>query len=214
MEPTRRGRPRKVRPGILSAEQAAALLTPDQVATAEADARRERDAERKRQQRAREKIQRDRVKAASLAETERKWWESNRAALSAEASAAMQAQDYYIRDLLFSMETVVNVQELDPELIDIVVAFVKDRGVTHLGYISKNELPDWPSRQYWRDAELMDKLIAENSQTEQYVKYGLLAALPDWRVVDFLKGKAGWTWQRAADLVGYHTDHLNDVSYR
>lgn len=92
---------------------------------------------RKQQQRAREK-------AAQQKSTEQEQWEKNRADLEPETLAAMKAQDAHIRDLMFSMEIVVNVQELDPELIDIVKAFVEENGVVHLGYISKNDLPpDW-----------------------------------------------------------------------
>jgi hypothetical protein len=153
---------------------------------------------------------------ASRTVTERAWWEGNRSTLKPLELEAMQEQDAYIRDLLFSMEAVADAQQSNPVLIEIVEDLVKENGTTHLGYVSKNALPpDWPSRQYWRDAELMERLSGENKQTEQYVRYGLLTALPDWRVVEFLTEKAKWSWQQAADLVGYfHTDHLNFVQYR
>ena len=40
----------------------------------------------------------------------------------------------------------------------------------------------------------------------------LLAALPDWRVVNFLTVKAGW--QQAANMVGWYIDYPNFVRYR
>jgi hypothetical protein len=182
-------------------------LTPEQL-------KRKRDRDKKRKQRDGERKE----KAASRTVTEREWWDGNRSTLSFKELTAMQAQDQRVNDLLDSMELAgedpdfLNVEEITADLL----AFVKEHGATHLGYVSKNDLPPgWPSRQYWRDADLMDKLTAENSQTEQYVRYGLLAALPDWRVVQFLTEKAGWTWQQAAaELVGYYLDRLNFVRHR
>jgi hypothetical protein len=134
----------------------------------------------------------------------------------------MQAQDQRCHDLLYVMdyaiENSVSLKDLnyifERDFVADLVEFVKAHGVTHLGRITKNSIPaDWPSTQYWRDPALMLKLADENKQTEQFVKFGLLAALPDWRLVEFLT-RAGWEWQKVAQLVGYHIDHHNHVSHR
>jgi hypothetical protein len=131
----------------------------------------------------------------------------------------MQAQHERVHDLLDWMELCGHENEgLDfvsvEETTADVVESVKQDGTTRLGYITKNDIPaDWPSLQYWRDAELLENLENENKQTAQFARYGLLAALPDWRVVQFLTEKGDWTWQHAAALVGYH-DHRDQVKYR
>jgi hypothetical protein len=184
------------------------LLTPEQL-------KRKNSRERKRKQRAIDQKE----KAAARTATEREWWEGNRSALSPEELQEMQAQDERCHDLLDWMELCgyenegfefVSVEEITNQ----VVEFVKAHEVTHLGRISKNNLPaDWPSQQYWRNADLMLKLTDENKQTEQFVKFGLLAAPPDWRVIEFLTDRAGWTWQAAAQVVGYYIDNVGHVSY-
>jgi len=174
--------------------------TPDALLDAE-QLKRKRDREKKRKQRVGEKQE----KAASTSETEKEWWEGNRATLASEALAEMVELDGYVRDVLYSMQIVVGMPESDPELIQIVVSFVKERGVVHLGYIVKDAdiPPDWSGKPYWQDSVLLARLEAEGEQTAQYVRFGLLVALPDWRVVNFLTDKAGWSWEKAADLAGY-----------
>src|SRR5262249_24565293 len=158
--------------------------------------KRKRDRAKKRRQREGEKQE----KAASTAETEKEWWYGNRSALAPETLEAMHEQDAYLRDVSLSMETVKDVQQLDPELIQIVVELVKERGVVHLGHIVKDAdiPPDWSEKSYWQDPTLLAKLEAEGEPTARYVRFGLLTALPDWRVVEFLQ-KAAWDWKRAAE---------------
>jgi hypothetical protein len=177
--------------------------------------KRRRDREKKRK----ERDSKRKEKTASIAATRQEFWNGNRSALSSENLEAMFAQDGRVRDQLYFMDHGYKVTAEDIVYLSVdegtaeLVEFVKEHGVTHLGYVSKNDLPpDWPSRQYWRDADLMEKLENENKQTAQYVRYGLLAAVPDWRVVQFLTEKAGW--QQAADLVGYYLEHLNFVRCR
>jgi hypothetical protein len=97
-----------------------------------------------------------------------------------------------------------------------LVEFGKKHGLAHLGYVVKNNNipPDWFEQPFWRDAALLEILENENKQTAKYVRYGLLAAVPDWRVVQFLTEKAGWSWQQAADLVGYRVDYMDYVRYQ
>jgi hypothetical protein len=190
--------------------------TPDELLDAE-QLKRKRDREKKRKQRVGEKQE----KAASTSETEKEWWEGNRATLAPETLAAMVEQEAYIRDVLYGMQIVVGMPKSDPELIQIVVDLVKEHGTAHLGRITRDpDIPaDWSTgvfhgnAKYWQDTKLLSKLIAEGPATERYVKFGLLSGLPDWRVEEFLTGKAGWTWQQAADVVGYVTSR-NTVSYR
>jgi len=180
--------------------------TPDELLDAE-QMKRKRDREKKRKQRVGEKQE----KAASTSETENEWWESNRTTLAPETRETMKEQDAHIRDVLLSMKTVIDVQQLDPELIQIVVDLVTEHGTAHLGCITRDpDIPaDWSTgvfhgyAKYWQDTTLLSKLVAEGPATERYVKFGLLSGLPDWRVVEFLHKKAGWDWWKAADLVGY-----------
>jgi hypothetical protein len=177
-------------------------------AESEPEKRRRQWRERKRKQRLEQREQ----KAAQTVEAESEWWTQNRASLSPTELAAMEEQDEYLRDVLFSMETINDVQS-DPELVDVVVASVKEHGVTHLGGITRGDIPkDWSSRQYWKEPQLVAVLEQEGSQTAQFVRYGLLLALPDWRVAEFLQKKAGWSWDQVAELLGL-TDSRDIVRY-
>jgi hypothetical protein len=215
----RRGRPKKERPGILSDEQAEALKTPEQRASEEQELIRTQNLERKRKQRAREAAQRAQERTAEHCDNREDWFASQRALLPADELAALQEQDAYLNDVLFSMKTVQNVRESDPELIDIVTGLVKDLGTCHLGNITKD--PDIPCmaihrRPYWKNRELLDRLIAEGPQTAVYATYGYLNALPDYRVVEFLHKRANWEWDRAAALVNYKIDldgHVTHVTH-
>ena len=153
-------------------------------------------------------------KQALGTEDRSEWFERNRAELKSEELADWKAQDDYVRDLLFSMETVVNVRELGPELIEIVTEFVRENPCPHLGYVMRShEIPsDWSTgvlrknAKYWQDAALLELLYAEGPATERYVKYGLLSGIPDWRVARFLTDKAKWPWEKVSALLGYITD--------
>jgi len=189
--------------------------TPDELLDAD-QLKRKRNREKKRKERDGERKE----KAASIATTRQEFWNGNRSTLSSE-EAAMQAQHERIHDLLDWMELCGHENEgldfvsVEDTTADVVES-VRQHGVAHLGSIVKNDIPpDWSEQQFWRDPVLLEKLEDENKQTAQYVRYGLLSALPDWQAVQFLTEKAtGWTWQRAADLIGYHVDQRGRVSYR
>lgn len=172
--------------------------TPDELLDAE-QRKRKRDRAKKRKQRVVEREE----KAASVSETEREWWNGNRATLDPEKLAVMTEQDAYIHEILTSLEMV---QSLDDELVEIVVELVKENGTAHLGSIVKDvEIPaDWEEQQYWQNLDLVKKLEAESEATATYVRFGLFIALPDWRIVEFLTRKAGWKWDDAAKLVGWY----------
>jgi len=163
--------------------------------------------ERKARSRAKEK----KIKQAQATESEVEWWQRNRATLlKPDELAAMQEQDAEVREILRSMEIL---QGEDHELTQIVLDLVKERGVVHLGNIHRDpDIPaDWSSRPYWQDSALLGKLEAEGGQTAQFVRFGLLSSLPDWRAVEFVQ-KSGWSWEKAAELVGYVVTR-NTVSY-
>jgi hypothetical protein len=175
--------------------------------------------ERKRKQRSEEKQQ----KVAHSTETEDDWWARNRALLSQEDLEAMQAQDEGCRDYLTTMAYAtrndISLDDLnyifEKDYVTDLAGFVKEHGVVHLGAITRGDIPhDWPERQYWKEPELLAALEQENRQTAQYIRYGLFAGLPDWRVARFLVDKAKWPWDKAADLLGYHISHTNHVMYR
>jgi hypothetical protein len=165
--------------------------------------RRARDAARHRRKRA-EAAQ---ARAALSRSTEADFHELNRSSLPVAEREAMEAQDREVRELMYSMSAVSNVLESDPELIDIVVQFVKDFPCPHLGGVTRDpNIPaDWSSTEYWKDSELREALESENDATATFIRYGYLSGIPDWRVINFLHKKAGWDWNRAATLVGYHT---------
>jgi hypothetical protein len=167
-----------------------------------------KDAKRKRE----ERHKRSQQKNAATQATEQLWWEGNRTLLTPEALADLIAKDKYVRDLLFSMESIVDAA-LDPELLYIVRGFVETNGASHLGPITKNSIPyDWCSRKYWAEPNLLKKLTSENEQTETFILYGLHSALVDWKVVEFLTKKAGMSWKDAAALVGYRALVRDGVS--
>jgi hypothetical protein len=184
------------------------VLSPEQL-------KRRRDRLKKRKERTKQQHE----KTASIAATRQEFWNGNRSALSSNELTAMQAQHERVHDLLDWMELCGHENEgLDfvsvEETTADVVESVRQHGVAHLGSIVKNDIPpDWSEQQFWRDAALLEKLEGENLQTKQFVKFGLLTALPDWQAVQFLTEKGGWTWQHAAALVGYH-DHRDQVKYR
>jgi hypothetical protein len=193
-------------------------LYPDPIIPGEAGATVESEDE-KRRRIAREKKQKQRAaakqkKQALNTESEQEWFQQNRARLKPDELTATQEKDAYVRDLLFSMKTL---KGQDEELVQIVVEFVEERGVAHLGRITKagpETIPaDWPSRPYWQQPELLAALEGEGWQTAQYVRLGLLAALPDFRVEQFLTQKVGWSWERAISLLGQRVSSRDIVSY-
>ena len=176
-------------------------LTPDEL-------RKKRNRAVKRKSRERQRLE----KFAKTSQSRSEFWEGNRKAMNQTALSELMVQHEAVLDQLYWMDYGENVPPEDPDFvsleegIDDLLRFVKEHGVVHLGFISKNDLPaDWMCRPFWQDSELMARLKDENPQTETYVMYGLFAALPDWRVIEFLTKKTGaaWSWQKAADFVGY-----------
>ena len=198
-------------------------------AESEAEKRRQKWRERKRKQRAEARDQ----KAAEITESKAEWFSRNRAKLSPDELAEMQAQDARCLDHVLVMNYMdANCLTDDPAELGItlgglneiferdcvadLVTLVKENGVTHLGYIHRSdEIPqDWPSRPFWKDAELLAALEQEGLQTGQYIRYGLLAALPDWQVAHFLQDHAKWPWDEVAALLGYYENAQGIVRHR
>jgi hypothetical protein len=166
-------------------------------AESEEEKRKRLQRERKAKQRANEKKQ----KQAQATESEREWWERNRTSLPPNELSSLESQDRETLEILKSMELL---KGTDPELVEVVAESVKENGVAHLGNIVRNEdIPkDWSIQDYWKNPELLAALEAESDSTAIFVRHGLLTALPDWRVVEFLQSQ-GWEWKKAAALVGY-----------
>jgi hypothetical protein len=164
-----------------------------------AEKRRARDAARKRKER--EAIKR-RKEALSRSTNESEWYQSNRNSLSGSELASLESQDGEIREILLSMESL---QGQDEELTQIVIDHVKENGVVYLSRIVKDDRipPNWSETAYWKNVELLEALEAESDQNAIFHRYGLLIALIDWRVIDYLTKKVGWQWNEAANLVGY-----------
>jgi hypothetical protein len=200
------------RKGILSDEKVAELKA--------FSPREERQVKKTREQaRLRKQQQREREKANALKDSEAEQWAYNRSRLKPEVLEAMKAQDQRVLDLLAGMTLVgddfdhhdCSVEYVTKEVVD----FVNEHGVTRLGAIYKDpDIPaDWGG-DYWRSAEMMEKLKGEGWQTEQRALYGLLAGPPDYRVTDFLHKKAAWQWKRAANFVGIYLTSSNVARYR
>jgi hypothetical protein len=184
---------------------------PDQIdpmVIGEAGATAESEAEKKRRQWRESKQKQRRAerqeKVAKATESEREWFERNRASLPPAELASLEKLDAEVRELLVSMKSL---QGSDEELVKIVVDHVKENGTAHLGYItraSREIIPaDWPSVEYWKNPELLAALEAESDSTATFIRFGLLTALIDWNVQAFLIDKAGWTQNRTAELLGY-----------
>jgi len=175
--------------------------------------------ERKRKQRSEQRDE----KAAQTMEAESDWYASNRAQLQPNELEVMQAQDARCHDfthvMRYATKNNISVDDLnfifEKDFVAELVEFVKDFGVAHLGAITRGDIPNnWPERKYWQDSELLAALEDEGPQTQQYIRFGLLAGLPDWRVYFFLMEIAKWRFDDAADLLGYKTDHNNTVRYQ
>jgi hypothetical protein len=100
------------------------------------------------------------------------------------------------------------------EGVDDLVECVRENPCPHLGGIHENEAvpPDW--KKFWIKPELFALLIQEGEATEMYVRYGLLSGVPDWQVHRFLADRAGWTFDRVCDLLGWRVNSENRVSYK
>jgi hypothetical protein len=156
------------------------------------------------------------VAAVDACGTRQQWYEKNRAELDQEKLKELQARHERTLDTLFWMENVDRSDPSDPDYvsledgIELLLEDIREHTCPHIGYITRDqEIPsDWSTgiwhdgRKYWHDSDLLQRLENEGPATALWVKYGLLSTPPDWMVVEFLTDH-GWTWDKAAAVVGY-----------
>jgi hypothetical protein len=155
------------------------------------------------------------IKSASTTETEAAWWASNRALLKPEELKQLLAQQEQVLTQLWWIDNWDKFPPTDPDYVSVedgvedLLEFVKEFGTVHLGYIFHADIPsDWSDQKYWQNPELLLSLEGENQPTKVYVRTGILTAVPDWRVYEFLKERWGCChteaeWQRLQRAVGY-----------
>jgi hypothetical protein len=152
-------------------------------------------------------------------ETREEFWGRNRKLLASSELATLLEKQERVLDQQWWMKYGTNVDPSDPDFVslsegvDDLVEFVRENRCPHLGYIHKSEAipPDW--KKFWADSELLTLLYQEGEGTTAYVKYGFLVGVPDWRVHEFLTERAGWTFHRVCELLGWHVNSNNHVSY-
>jgi hypothetical protein len=192
----------------------------DDGAESEVEKKRKEWREKKRKSRAKEK----QIKVAQSTEAESAWHERNRTLLSPTELEAMLAQDRlcleHIEMMEYAIKHNISLDDLnyifEKDSVAELVEFIKTHGVAHLGYIHKDPdiPPGWSSGKYWQDQRLLELLYAEGPATENVVKYGLLSGVPDYRVGEFLRKIAKWSWYKVAALLGQGIDSHNFVKYR
>lgn len=163
----------------------------------------------------RESTRRSRRKAAGLstasdAPTQEAFWAEMRALLEPETLAAYQAHQEAALDQMHWMEH----GQIDPAGVDDLLDFIHENPPPRLGYFHTDVSipPNWSDTPYWQDSELTKRLTDEGLATERWVKYGYLSSIPDWRVIEFLTRRAGWTWRQATDLLGIFVDESTNVT--
>lgn len=172
MEPKRRGRPRKERPGILTAEQVLALQTPAQKTTAE-----EREQERLRgiARRADAKVR----ESMSQAETIQEFWVESRKLADATKLTEWQTRQEYVEALLGDLRTALEGRSPDPEFIQDVddelksnIAEFGEAGITPILLIGK----------FWKNPDLLAQLTSGDTPSAIFARVGVLVALPDLKI--------------------------------
>jgi hypothetical protein len=161
--------------------------------------------------------------------TKEQFWELNKISLQNKIGAWRERQEVVLATLDWldrldeGRETPElcgeNFRSLEEGLADIL-ADIEEHGVAHLGRLySNSDIPqDWPDgiftcRAFFRDPEVFRWLCAENEPTRVYVTAGLITALPDFRVVEFLINHCRWSVRDANYAVGRKTDLKGKVSY-
>jgi hypothetical protein len=158
--------------------------TPEQKKAAKiADAERVREYNRqaKRDQRERERNAEEAGESSTLAEFQAK----NRASLSKTELAPKLELHERVLDQVHFMETAQPGDEFFAEDVADLREFLEEHGVVHCGYFRKDpEVPaNWSSLEWWKDAWLLPKCLAEFGD---WARYGLLSGLPDWITLRFL----------------------------
>lgn len=155
------------------------------------------------------------------AETREGFWAKNRKLLAASELAGLQTRQELVRDQQWWMKYGANVDPSDPDYVSIaegvpdLIEFAHANPCPHLGYFHRTEEipPDWSTRKFWTNSELLTLLYQEGEATTAYVKYGFLIGVPDWRVYEFLMERAGWTFAKVCELLGWRVNSINHVTY-
>ncbi len=189
--------------------------------------KRARDASRKVADRIEAKIEKQAIRIPSEAE----WFESQRSLLTEATRDQMQSRQDYIHSLWDSMELHRTVKELwlteytgvtcgDEELVELIVADIKEHGTIHSGFMTDPELASYQGRftghsfapnRYWQQPMLLARLEAESPATKVLVRYGFNTALHDDRVYHFLVTKACWTHEQALELLKLYEDTNGEI---
>jgi hypothetical protein len=174
-----RGRPRKPRVGILSAEQVLALQTPQQIATAEA---RERERQRGIARRAEKKV----LDSMSEAEDIQQFWAESLKLADAQKLAEWRERQECVLDTMHWMESwmsgtynvspseteyYVGIEEGDEDLRRDIAEH-GECGATPILWVGK----------FWQDPNLLAQLTSGETPSAIFAKFGILTALPDLRV--------------------------------
>lgn len=173
----------------------------------------------------------DRV--ADRVTTKEQFWELNRLSESSQRISAWKERQEVVLDTLAWLDRLnagtetpelcgENYVSLEEGLAD-VLADIEEHGVAHLGRVYTADWPDvipadWPDgiftgRAFYKDAEVYRWLCEENEPTRVYVTTGLITALPDWLVVEFLIKHCRWSAADANRAVGRKIDLKGKVSY-
>ena len=148
----------------------------------------------------RKQDQRNRDKAKAAAETARiarlsreEWCAANREKDKEKYDfAALQELHEVCLDQIHWLQTFANQNPDDPDFVSVSEGeqnlddFVREHGVVRLGYIYRNQSlrPDcWT--EYWKDKDVLAKLCAEDPNTKGYALYNLLAGIPDHLYISF-----------------------------
>lgn len=194
----------------------------------------ERKAEEKRAferlRRAMTKLEEERQGSVAQGMTQGKFWESNLASANTKLIPVWRERQETVLDTMAWMDRVENGTETREhcgenyvsleEGIEDLLRDVAEHGTSRLGYqfASEDIPPDWSNgyfsgRAFYKTPDVYRALCAENEPTKIYVSYGILIALPDWRVYEFLRKLSGddtssklrqfyWSPRKAAEIIG------------
>lgn len=192
------------------------------------DERNEFDRLRRRMQ----KLEEERKGVVNQGMTEEEFWKLNRASASTtDISKWLARQEKFVlptMDWMARVEAGTETPELCGENyvsleegVQDILDDTEEYGTTRLGNrFADEDIPaDWSDgyftgRAFYKDAQVFHALCAENEATKIYVSYGILTALPDWRVFEFLRRLSGsdtdsrlrdfyWSAKEAGKIIGW-----------
>jgi hypothetical protein len=168
--------------GILSPAQVAALQEkyPTPKTPAEhAKERRDAARQRKRNQRARDKAEKETQAAISQAEDIKGFWAESSKLVDLEKLAKWQAREEQVAAQLGAMRDAMEGRAPDEEFIDDVNRDTNQM-LRESGEVAAT--PVLLCGKFWQDPELLAQLTKDENATAIFAKFGILVALPDIRV--------------------------------